>query len=204
MTAQADAQAMREAMQAADGLTCWMGWVPPRPSGRRASAKGIPREVDAVDALDAAGLRAWTPVELHLRSRGKQRLAQVERRVLAPGVVFLWADATGFHRAVGTGHVSHLQIVPRRMRADLDEWIGRVEDAAAEVRRDQQRGRVEQVPYQPGEALRVSEGPLADMVARFVRLAQNAEGFPVIEAEVDFMGGKRRTWIDPLSVRKDG
>ena len=206
---------MASAFADAESVQCWMGWVPPRPAGRR-FAKDAPREADAVTALEAAGLRAWAPVGLRLVRRGKDRRASVIPEVLVPGVVFVWADLGGFYRAIATGHVATaMTALTRRDMADLQRWIGAVEDMREDVEARQRemdrpkggriakrsRRREYMSPFGPGDLMRVTSGPLADSVARFVRMVGRLDGQPEIVAELDAFGATATVRIDPLDVR---
>ena len=184
-------------------LAAWLCYVPPRPPGRKA-APGQPREMAAVEALDALGLRAWTPAGLRLVRRGKRRRPDVVEEVLAPGALFLWCDPEGYYRAACSGHIAPtMRPLNRRDLRDVQDWMDALEDQRHAVERAQRRGEAE-CQFKAGDTLRVLSGPLVDTLARFLSFVRDAEGTPHIVAEGEMFGGKVRVKLDPLDVKGEG
>ena len=183
-------------------LAAWLAWCPPRPPGRKA-VKGQPREAAAAEALEAAGIPAWAPITLKAKSRGKRRVPEVLEEVLAPGLVFIWADPEMYYRAQDTRVIGPtLTLLRRDDRRQLDAWIADVESERQDVLRKRDRGEV--TPHAPGSKLRLTRGPLADTVVEFVRMVTSASGLPEFIATAEVFGQTVRFHVDPLDVRKEG
>ena len=192
-------RAMDDAMRT--DLACWLAWCPPRPPGRK-MVKGQPREQAAVEALEAVGVPAWAPITLKAKSRGKKRVPEVLEEVLAPGLVFIWADPEMYYRAQDARVIgSTLHLLRSQDRRQLDAWIADVEGERQDVLRKRDRGEV--TPHEAGSKLRLTRGPLRDTVIEFVRMVTSSSGLPEFVAYAEAFGRRVEVRVDPLDVRAE-
>ena len=160
------------------------------------------KELEVKDALAEDGITAHCALKVEMKRVGKRRRPDVFVEPLLPNYLFIECTDEQYLVAIGTKHLaSTMTMVPAGDKASVMRFIGRAQDAFSERMAKIDAGeRLDQ--FQVGDLLDVLEGPLAGLVATFRGIVDRDRSiFPVISADVEFMGGVVRAEIDPISVR---
>jgi transcription antitermination factor NusG len=152
--------------------------------------------------ISALGIACRVPVQVTAQRRGKRRYAEAVITPALPNYVLIRATPDEWHQLRGIKHLRGTMLaVSAQAGASLDKWIDRTAaDYAARIAQIEAGQRLEE--YHPGEILRLTTGPFADVLGRFRRLVDRGEDIPLIEVEVTAFGRAVNVRADPLQVRR--
>lgn len=159
-------------------------------------------ETAAEAAICDLGIACRVPVQVTSQRRGKRRYAEAVITPALPNYVMIRATPDEWHQLRGVKHLRGTMLpVSAHAGAALAKWIERTSaDYATRIAQIEAGQRVEE--YLPGEILRLTAGPFADVLGRFRRLVERGDDIPLIEAEVTAFGRVVNVRADPLQVRR--
>lgn len=163
------------------------------------------KEFEVEQAAKEMGIFAWVPRKLEVKRVGKKRTPEIVERPFLPNIVFLEMDSHQWHQMQGAKHLKQtFYTLNRKDVLDMLNFRSQIEAAQeAERRALQNKGAL--CEYEPGQELRVLNGPFVDFVARFKRLVENAYDLhPKYQVEVSVFGRPTMLTIDPLDVTAEG
>ena len=165
------------------------------------------KEFETEQAIRDLGVDVWCArkVEFKRIAQSKSRRPQAVISPLLVNYLFLDCPAERYLDVVQVKHLaSTMQAVGNTEARHVMRWLD-ARRAEFDERMSQIQAGERLAEYQPGEALEILRGPLAGKFATFQRIVEREhELFPRAEVETDMLGGKRRTDVDILDVRKVG
>lgn len=134
-------------------------------------------ETRAVAHLDRQGYRTYLP--LYGKMRRHARRQELVRRPLFPRYLFVWLDLlkTPWRPILSTVGVSHLLTLgerPLQVPDGVVEGIWGAEANGIFDRDPRQR-------FSAGDSVRIMDGPFADLVGRFVGLAESERVYVLLD-----------------------
>lgn len=177
------------------------------------------REFEVMGDLDEMGVTYWHGKRIEFERRGKSRIAEPFEYPALPNYLHITAP---FHMVSDIMDIRHLSRTIKFLHAaDVRGW--QAFERAADARLDEaQRVILERerltlanasrqdiintiAQYKAGEAIEISGGAFAGMLATFGRMVvKPGTAHPMVEAKVELFGGKTTATLDPLAVRKAG
>ena len=155
--------------------------------------------------LRALGLEAFAPRKIEFKRQGKKRHAEPITSPYLPGYIFAEIPAAVFTKAIQCRGLSAslMAVSAQEVRRHVRPFLSKVQQENAEAQRIiDSRDRAAMCQFEAGQALEVLAGPFADRVVEFTGMVQAAHDMhPMIEAQMEILGGLTRMKIDPLDVR---
>lgn len=191
-------------------MTMWLGYVyggvcldtfapTSDENGEPVEQPNTPKQFWVQQELQAKGIICHCAKVIEVKRVGKRRRPDAIVRPLLPNYIFVECSDSQFLDVVSTKHVaSTMAAIPkgaepsvmaflRSAQADFDRNMAKI--AAGE--------RIEQ--FRDGDLLKVLNGPLAGLTARFRGIIEH-DLFPSVRAEVEFMGRTVKAELDVLDV----
>lgn len=158
------------------------------------------KEFEVMEALSDIGVTAHCAKQVEIKRVGKRRRPDAFVTPLLSNYLFIDCTADQYLDVVATKHLAGtMMAVP--LGGDTRSALRFVSVANAEfdarMAKIDAGERLEQ--FAPGDALKVLDGPLAGLTARFRGIIEGAV-FPSIAADVEMMGQTVRATLDPLYV----
>ena len=165
------------------------------------------KEFEVEQAIRDLGVDVWCArkVEFKRIAQSKSRRPQAVISPYLRNYLFLDCPPEKYLAVVDTKHLAKtMQAVGNTEARSVHGWI-----AARNIEFTERMAQIEAgerlSEYKDGEQLEILRGPLAGKFAVFRRIVEREhELFPRAEVETDILGGKRRTDVDILDVRKVG
>lgn len=160
------------------------------------------KELEVQQALEEIGITAECAKVVEVKRVGKRRRPDVFIKPMLPNYLFVTCTDEQFLQVIGVKNVASTMVaIPRgdergvraflrSAQADFDRNIAKI--SAGE--------RIEQ--FKDGDLLKVLNGPLAGLTARFRGIVEH-DLFPSVRAEVEFMGRTVKAELDVLDVGRD-
>lgn len=161
-------------------------------------------EVEAQEAIMGLGIEAFVPMLMKAERYGKNRRPVPVERAVLPNVIFIRGTADDFHKLVALKEISRtlLGFPDKTWARDVAPFIDACAGEYARMKAKIEAGE-RLSAFTAGEALSITDGAFADMVATFRRVVEAShEPFPMIEADVEIMGRAVKMKLDPLTVKK--
>ena len=177
------------------------------------------REFEVMADLSELGVTHWPGMRIEFERRGKSRIADPYVYPALPNYLHITAPFSMLSAIMDIRHLS--RTVKFLHRADVASWqaFQRASDArltaAQHIIAERDRMATAKASrqdiinlistYKAGDALEISSGAFAGMLATFGRMVVKPGNlFPMVEASVQLFGQEVLTDIDPLNVRKAG
>jgi len=176
-------------------------------------------EFEVMADLRAIGVTCWNGKRVEFERRGKERIAQPFEYPALPNYLHITAPFCMVSDIMDIRHLS--RTIKFLHPADVRSW--QVFERAADARyAEAQRVILERermslanasrqdminiiAQYKAGDALEISGGAFAGMLATFGRMVvKPGTSHPMVEAKVQMFGGEVATAVDPLDVRRAG
>jgi transcription antitermination factor NusG len=166
------------------------------------------------DSAEALGIVVHLPVKVEVENRrGWKAFVMTERPLWATYLFAEPADDDELLALHQMPEVISVAACPDRMTNGFTDAHGihhrglRAMLAKADADAQERKSLIEAgervTAYNPGELLEVFLGPLAAQAAHFVGMVKNADPFmPMLNVEMEFMGGKRTVQVAANRVRK--
>lgn len=177
------------------------------------------REFEVMRELSYLGVDYWPGRKIEFERRGKSRIAEPFEYAALPNYLRISAP---WHLISAVMDIRHLSRTIKFLGAgDLKEWAkfqaesdaryAKAKAIIAEHHRmaDANASRQEIInliaQYKAGDALEISGGAFAGMLASFGRMAvKPGTSHPMVEAKLEIFGRETAVSLDPLDVRKAG
>ncbi len=159
------------------------------------------REFEAQAEAEALGLTCYVPRRVDLIRQGKRRRPDAVVRPYLPGYVFIDTDNHGWQALKGSKHLRSWIGIGDGSARQVMQFIDRVEaDYQARMQQIEAGERVAE--YAEGDLLQILDGGFKEHLLRFARIAEGANGFPLIVAKAELFGREVEIPLDPLNVKK--
>lgn len=166
----------------------------------------ILKQLWAQEALRRMGIASWCGTSVSFKRVGKNRVPDKFENPYLPNYLFVDIGPNQLFDALSVDHIApSVQIVPRNEMERLRAWQGEVNDLYDAAQRVDANSKASVAEYKEGQAIKALSGPFEHFPLWFEKVAKAAhDQWPMIEAEVDIMGARRKVRLDPLDVRAAG
>jgi transcription antitermination factor NusG len=159
------------------------------------------REFDAQEEAETLGLTCHVPRRVDLIRQGKRRRPDPVIRPYLPGYVFVETDADGWHMLKASKHLRTWMGIGPKEAERVMQFIARVEaDFTQRMRQIEAGERVSE--YAENDLLEILDGGFKEKLLKFSRVAEGANGLPLIVAKTEMFGREVEIPLDPLIVKK--
>jgi transcription antitermination factor NusG len=161
------------------------------------------KEFDTAEAIRALGVECWCVRKVEAKRVGKKRRPEAVVSPYLRNYLFLDCAPEKYLAVVAVKNLAAtMQAVGQTEARHVMRWI-----EARQAEYDHRQAQIDAgerlAEYQDGDQLEILRGPLAGKFATFRRIVErDHELFPRAEVEADMLGGKRRTDVDILDLRR--
>lgn len=159
------------------------------------------KEFDAQEECETLGITCHVPRRVDMIRQGKRRRPDPVVKPFLPNYVFIEATPAQWHDLKDTKLIRTTMGIGEGNARLVHRFIAKVEADYAERMAQINAGeRVSE--YAENDLLEILEGGFREKLLRFSRVAEGANGFPIVLAKAELFGREVEVPLDPLIVKK--
>lgn len=161
-------------------------------------------EFEVTDELRALGIHAWCGRKVVFEVIGKDAKPRPVEKPYLPNYVFAQMTDEQFIAALGINKLNRTMLgISKGDMPNVSRFMARVDEAFDSQNRNIALSQKPAAPFDPGEDVMATDGPLAGQVATFQKLVNRDDKW-LYECEVNIFGGAAKVFISPLDVKRAG
>lgn len=155
------------------------------------------------DELALRGIESWCGTSVTFKRVGKNRVADRYEAPYLTNYLFVEIGPNQLFDVLSVDHIAPtVQIVPRTEMAGLRTWQEDVDGLYEAAMKVDANSKAAIAEYRKGQAIKAISGPFEHFPIWFEKVAKAAHDlWPMVEAEVEILGARRKVRLDPLDVR---